>query len=349
MTTMGQHTHQEILSQPESWGQTVARIAQLTPQIAQLWQQRAWRQVILTGCGSPYYLSLAAAALLQELSGVPCRGVPASELWLNPAAYYPAQGDTLLVAVSRSGQTTEVINAVQAFRAAKRGAVATIVCEPDAPVSSLGDLQIELPWAREESVAQTRSFASMYVAASGLAAVCAGRDDLIAAMGRLPEIGRRLIGEHGARCQTIGANLDLERFYLLGSGLRYGLACELSLKMKEMTLSHSEPFHFLEFRHGPKSMVNERTLLVGLLSSQNARHEGLVIREMKALGAQTLMLAEEEGLSPADYLVAFGSALPEEARGVLYLPLIQLAAYGRSLAKGLNPDAPTNLDAVVRL
>lgn len=347
--TTGQHTYEEILSQPESWGQTVARIAQLTPQIEQLWRQRAWRQVILTGCGSPYYMSLAAAALFQGLSGMPCRGAPASELWLNPAANYPAQGDTLLIAISRSGQTTEVINAVQAFRAARRGAVVTIVCEPNTPVSGLGDLQIELPWAREKSVAQTRSFASMYVAASSLAAICAGRDDLIAAIGRLPEIGSRLIGEYGARCQAIGANLDLERFYLLGSGLRYGLACELSLKMKEMTLSHSEPFHFLEFRHGPKSMVNERTLLVGLLSSQNARQEGLVIREMKELGAQTLVLAEEEGLAPADHPVAFGSALPEEARGVLYLPLMQLAAYGRSLAKGLNPDAPTNLDAVVRL
>ena len=64
-----------------------------------------------------------------------------------------------------------------------------------------------------------------------------------------------------------GGDLTLDRFYFLGSGPRYGLACEVNLKMKEMTLTHSEPFHFLEFRHGPKSMVCESALVAGLLGS----------------------------------------------------------------------------------
>ena len=75
-----------------------------------------------------------------------------------------------------------------------------------------------------------------------------------------------------ALAQSIGADLDLDRFYFLGSGPRYGLACELSLKMKEMSLTHSEPFHFMEFRHGPMSMVTESTVIVGLrLGSAIAR------------------------------------------------------------------------------
>jgi glutamine---fructose-6-phosphate transaminase (isomerizing) len=135
----------------------------------------------------------------------------------------------------------------------------------------------------------------------------------------------------------------MDRFYFLGSGILYGLACEVNLKMKEMTLTHSEPFHFLEFRHGPMSMVGASSMVIGLLSEKNQMQEQTVLDEMRHLGSATLALAEKN----ADITLASG--LEEAARGVLYLPVLQLMAYYRSLAKGLNPDAPTNLNAVVRL
>jgi len=113
--------------------------------------------------------------------------------------------------------------------------------------------------------------------------------------------------------------------------------------MKEMTLTHSEPFHFLEFRHGPMSMVNENAVVVGLLSDANRVHEVKVLSEMAGLGGTVAVLGE----SDAD--VQFESEIPESVRGVLYLPVLQLLAFYRSLAKGLNPDRPTNLTAVVKL
>jgi len=113
--------------------------------------------------------------------------------------------------------------------------------------------------------------------------------------------------------------------------------------MKEMTLTHSEPFHFLEFRHGPMSMVTENAVIVGMLSEKNLGHEQAVLNEMQARGGKILSLAE----SGAD--VSFESGVPESMRGVLYLPVLQLMAYYRSLAKGLDPDRPNNLVAVVKL
>ncbi len=91
-----------------------------------------------------------------------------------------------------------------------------------------------------------------------------------------------------------GINLDFDRFYFLGSGIRYGLACEVNLKMKEMTLTHSEPFHFLEFRHGPMSMVNEKAVVVGMLSDANRLHEAKVLSEMKTLGGTVVSLGEQD-------------------------------------------------------
>ena len=143
--------------------------------------------------------------------------------------------------------------------------------------------------------------------------------------------------------KTLGQDASLDRFYFLGSGLRYGLACEISLKMKEMSLSHSEPFHIPEFRHGPISMVTPNTLVVGLLSESNRLVEAAVLQDARALRGRTLAMGE----AFAD--LNFTSGVPETFRNVLYLPVGQLLAFERSLAKGLNPDRPNNLDSVVKL
>jgi len=329
-------TFREIMSQTEAWAQALELI-----QTAQLSIAEDYDQVIFTGCGSTYYLSLASSALYQELTGRVARAIPGSELLLNSKTILADQ-KILLVAISRSGTTTETVKAVEKFKADKLGDV-LVISNYNEVLSRLADINIVISKGQEESVAQTRSFASMYVAASGFAARMAGRADLLDRMASLPEIGERIIQDFEPTARQIGENVDFDRFYFLGSGTRYGLACEVNLKMKEMTLTHSEPFHFLEFRHGPMSMVNKKTVVVGLVSESNFNHENAVLNEMRALGGKTLAIGE----SGVD--IVFDSGIPESVRGVLYLPALQLMAFYRSLVKGLNPDRPNNLVAVIKL
>ncbi len=338
-------TYKEITTQTEAWAEAVSVVSAQADALKQLWAQKQYRTVIFTGCGSTYYLSLAAASLLQSLSGTPTKAVPGGELFLYPqAAYAPSdKGKTLLVAVSRSGTTTETIAITKKFIAAKRGDVLVVTNYPHSPLAQLGHITISIPAGREESVAQTRSFASMYVATTALAAVLSNRADLLTAIADLPAYGQKLMTQFEPLAQSVGQNLDLDRFYFLGSGPRYGLACEVNLKMKEMTLTHSEPFHFFEFRHGPMSMVNQNAAVIGLLSNVQHNYEAAVLEEMKALGGHVISLGE----SGTD--IIFNSNLPEPIRNVLYLPALQLMACYRSMAKGLNPDRPSNLTAVVEL
>ncbi len=342
MDHAGVFTRQEILSQPEAWQDALAELASKYQEIARFGEDK-FDQVIFTGCGSTYYLSLAAAALLQDLSGRPARGLPASELWLSPGASYPREGRVLLVAVSRSGATSETLRACQAFKASGHGELVTLSCYADQPLAGIGDMNIVLPSGAERSVAQTRAFSTLYLATVALAAIWSRREQVFDQLQRLPLVARQLLERHGSLARALGQDESLERYYFLGSGLRYGLACELSLKMKEMSLSHSEPFHFMEFRHGPKSMVNEKTLLVGLLSEANFAHENQVLAEMESIGARILSMGE------SDVDVAFHSGLAETTRNILYLPIGQLLAFERALTKELNPDQPHNLEAVVRL
>lgn len=343
MTALGRHTLNEIQTQPAAWQEALAVVAQQAEALQRLWAEGSYDQLIFSGCGSTYYLSLTGAALAQELTGRAARAVPAGELVIYPASAYVAQGRTLLVAVSRSGETSETLQAVRLFRQNRSGEVITITNYPDRPLATQGEVNLVIPAGQEQSLAQTRSFASMYVAATALAVLLAHRQDLLQAMQRLPEVGQRLLTCYGDLAQAQGGNLDLDRFYFLGSGARYGLACETNLKMKEMSLTHSEPFHFLEFRHGPISMVGPNALVIGLLSEAKRDYEAAVLRDAQRLGGQILTLGE------AGTDIVFESGVPEAVRNVLYLPVLQLLACRRALAKGLNPDQPNNLEAVVRL
>jgi glutamine---fructose-6-phosphate transaminase (isomerizing) len=329
-------TYREIKLQTEAWAQAL----HVTEGIS-LPNAKDYEQIIFTGCGSTYYLSLAAAALYQELTGCAARAVSGGELLLNPQTVL-TDHKTLLVAVSRSGTTTETLKAIEKFKAEKLGEV-IVISTHDEVMSRLADVNLVISKGQEESVAQTRSFASMYVAATALCVRMAGRNELLSAMGMLPKAGEQLVSTCESFAKELAENLNVDRFYFLGSGIRYGLACEVNLKMKEMTLTHSEPFHFLEFRHGPMSMVNENTVVIGMLSQANQVHEAKVLSEMKTLGARVIAFGEKD----AD--VQFESGIPEEVHGVLHLPVLQLTAFYRSVAKGLNPDQPNHLVAVVKL
>jgi glucosamine--fructose-6-phosphate aminotransferase (isomerizing) len=343
MTIANHHTYQEVISQPLAWAQALDEIQSRRDEVYQLWNEHNNSSLLFIGCGSTYYLSLAAASLVQELTGHASRAVPASELMCYPKAVLAADKPTLLVAISRSGTTSETVVAVRKFKDMGYGPIVAITNYGDTPLTDLADLTISLPAGQEQSVAQTRSFASMYVAVTALATAMAGRDDLLEAMSALPNYGESLINSCEGEARKIGQNMDLDRYYFLGSGPRYGLACEANLKMKEMTLTHSEPFHFMEFRHGPMSMVTDTSMVIGLLSQLNCKIELAVLEEMAQLGSCVLSIGESE----TD--ISFESNLPEFIHNVLYLPPLQLMAYYRAVAKGLNPDRPKNLTAVVQL
>ncbi|HUV15904.1 MAG TPA: SIS domain-containing protein [Pelolinea sp.] len=280
--------------------------------------------------------------MFQSQTGIISRAVPGSELLLNSNTII-SKGKILLIAVSRSGSTTETVEAVKQFKKNQLGFVIAITNYGNQPLAGLADLAIVIPEGQEVSIAQTRSFSSMFIASSALPIMVSGRKDLLEKMHILPKTGEALIKKYETVAREFGENLSLDCFYFLGSGARYGLASEANLKMKEMSLTHSEPFYFLEFRHGPMSMVNKNTAVIGLLSEKNRSYEDDVLNEMKALGGHVITLAENN----AD--ISFNSGLEEMIRNIFYLPALQIMAFYRSISKGLDPDRPNNLSSVIHL
>ncbi len=340
----------EITSQPEVWRATWQRLQASRDTISSLLFSQCWDALFFAGAGSTYYLSLAAANLYQQLTGQRTRGVPSSEMVTFPAGIYPdiVGQQILLVAVSRSGETTETIRAVSQHHERRLPALA-ITCRGDSPLAVQTEVVFAAEEAREESVPQTRSFTSMLLATQFLAGLMADDRRFLEALGELPAAGRSMLDRNAALVAD-AAQTDWERVIFLGSGPYYGLASEGMLKLKEMALGWSEAYHFLEFRHGPISLVDERTLVVALLSDHAAGAEQAVLADVRRWGGQTLVIGEGRGIvEHANYAVLLETDLPELARGPLYLLPLQLLAYYRARVRGMDPDRPRHLQQAVVL
>jgi glucosamine--fructose-6-phosphate aminotransferase (isomerizing) len=348
--TKGEDTWQEIFSQPKVWKATLETSAADRAALEGFLDQSGFDHILVVGCGSTHYLAQSAAATISHRAGIPAHALPASELWLFPAAF--ALDRTLLLAVSRSGTTTETLWALDRFREVGGGPVLAVTCYPESPLAQRADFALVAPDAQERSVAQTRSFTSMLLLTQALAATLAGDEGMLERLRRLPDALEDLVERVGDLPQRLGEDRDIERLFFLGGGPLYGLASEAMLKTKEMSLSYAEAYYPLEFRHGPMSMVDEHTLVVGFLSDTGLAQEVRVLKDMQRLGGRTLALVEDAAALSgwrADHAVELRSGLDEWERGPLYLPVIQRLAYHRAVAKGLDPDRPNNLTAVVEL
>jgi glucosamine--fructose-6-phosphate aminotransferase (isomerizing) len=344
------YTLQEIESQAEAWRASLKEFWEFQPALRAYLRKNSFSRIFVVGCGSTYYLARSAAAFLTLYTPYPVKALPASEAWLLDGSL-TIEG-TLLLAISRSGTTTETVRAAEKFRADGGEAVAAITCHPESPLAALADVVLAAPAAQERSVVQTRAFTSMYLLAAAFAYTLGNQPELLSEMDQMPRLLETLIGEYG---HFLLDWADLGRFhkvFFLGDGPNYGLACEAMLKVKEMSLSWTEAYHTLEFRHGPMSLVDDHTLVVGFLSDAMHQAELDVLRDLKELGAAIVLCDEDRVWEPAwvpEFHLRVKAEINEWLRGLLYLPLMQHLAYQRALANNQTPDQPKNLRQVIKI
>jgi glucosamine--fructose-6-phosphate aminotransferase (isomerizing) len=349
---MDDATAKEIREQTDAWTAVLENLPKNHSDVFDFCRDLDQTEFVFIGCGTSYYLSLCAAVVFTGLTGAKARAVTASDVFLYPKSIFPKNYKFLGIPISRSGSTSETIWAAKYLKNELGIETLALSCNPQSELVKISFRHLVAEVAAEKSVVMTKSFTSMLLMIQLLAAAKVKDQKYRAQLKELPGKGQVVIRDFEGIAKEIAENKDLDYFIFLGQGPYYGLACESMLKMKEMSLSISEAYHAMEFRHGPISVINHHTIVIFLMSDSGREHEIRMLKDVKALGAKTLVVCERstaEIKSAADYLVELKSGLSDYARLILYMPIMQLLGYHRAISKGLDPDNPKNLTQVVIL
>ena len=346
---MSYQCYEDIKSQASAWEAALAAVESQAEDLEKFFAEKPG-ELLFAACGSPYYLGLANATLWRELLGLHVTVVPSSEIMLFPETVLPTAGRPVLLIASRSGETTETVRAAETFAKRFPGHTILICCRSESRMGRLADLAIVIPEGNEVVIPQTRSFSSMYLAAQYLVALLDDDAELADALRRVPDLLPALLDRWEPVVRR-AAEADWDSAVFLGGGPLYGVAVEATLKLTEMSLSSAVAYHTLEVRHGPRSIIDESTLVVGLGSLRGAPYERQVLAELAEETPHVLAFTPGDGwdLSELGAEIPLGDRIPEHALGLLYLPLLQLLAYHRALHKGVNPDESRNLTSYIEL
>lgn len=342
------YTLKEITKQANDWEITLNLISK----DSEIWKKRLenYDNLYFTGCGTSYYIAISAAYYSQEVTGKRSHAIPASEIMLIPEGVVHKEGKNLLVGVSRSGETTETVEALRRFREDGYGDSLSISCKSNSSTSKVSNYAIELPHSDEKSVVMTGTFTNMLISTQILTALMSPDSKYFAELKKLPSDGRVVIEKSRELAFKLGHDKTIQQFIYLGLGAYYGIASEAVLKLKEMTQVPTEAYSTLEFRHGPISIVNENTMTILLESIKNNQYQLEVLKDVKKLGSKTTLVTSQVGdKNSVDEVLNLPEGYSDMSRGVLYLPFVQLVGYYRAISLGLDPDKPRNLTQVVTL
>lgn len=224
-------TAAETATQPGSWRRAAEAVEAYREGLP-----RPGERVAVTGCGTSWFMALAYAALREAAGQGETDAFAASE-------FPSARSYDRVVAITRSGTTTEVLDLLRGLRAGHR-TVATLALTADAstPVAELADTVAVLDWADEKSVVQTR------FATTALAFLRAGLGDVPG----VKSVAEAAVDAELAVTEPLEeAVLAAEQWTFLGRGWTYGLALEAGLKMREAAGAWTEAYPAMEYRHGP--------------------------------------------------------------------------------------------------
>jgi len=348
----GEHTLQEILSQPRIWSETETQLreARLLEKFSGLFSPRSpW---LFVGCGSSYYLSRLIAALWTKHFYIPATGVPASELLFAPEETLRRLGAEQVVLMSRSGETTEVLRVAELLQKHQTVQTLAVTCNPQSPLEKVCSHSFKLTWADENSTVMTRSFTAILLAFQRLALQFVGDSQFSGALDHLPQRGQEWLDQHANKIQQFARTKKFADYVFLGQGAHYWLAQEAGLKVTEMSSSYAQVYHSLEFRHGPRSIAAPNTLITFFISEAAAEEETLLVKELKELGAAICVIvnrATPDLKKHSDLLIELALDGPEFARYAVTAIPAHLMGTAIGLRKGLNPDAPKNLTRAVVL
>ena len=308
-------------------------------------------RIYIVACGSAYHVGVAGKYVIETLSGISVETDLASEFrYRNPRL----MKNSLVVIISQSGETADSLAALRLAR--EQGVpVLSIVNVVGSSIARESDYVLYTYAGPEISVATTKAYSAQLAVVYLLAVQCAGVQGVLSKE-RYGELIRELLAlpsqmetalENEERIQWFASKyINAKDIFLIGRGLDYAIGLEGSLKMKEISYIHSEAYAAGELKHGTISLIEEGTLVLGILTQPELYEKTISnLVETKSRGAYLMGITVNGNYGiedTVDFAVYVPKTDPVFAASVAVIPL-QLMGYYLSVLRGLDVDKPRNL------
>ncbi|MBP1683116.1 MAG: agaS [Ignavibacteriaceae bacterium] len=360
------YTELEIFSQPDLWiklHQEYSLIKQQLRNYLKNFFNNADIRVILTGAGSSAFLGEVLLGIYSTKFKNPISAVATTDLVTHPELYFNKQNKYLLISFARSGNSPESSQAIiLSEKLSKSVSHLIITCNNESEliesVSSKNKFVFLLPpEANDKGLAMTASFTSMLLAGLMISRINLD-DDLAEQIGLLYKYGTRVLSTYSNDIQK-AASLFFKRAVFLGSGMMKGIARESQLKLQELTDGKiiCKYDSFMGFRHGPKAVIDEDTLIMYLFT--NNQYSNLYEKDLVMAIANsrknlfTIGVMEDNlNLPKLDLKILLsenGKEIHEEFLTVVSVLPAQLLGLYKSINLGLKPDTPSESGMIHRV
>ncbi|MEE0258092.1 MAG: glutamine--fructose-6-phosphate transaminase (isomerizing) [Coprococcus comes] len=312
---------------------------------------RRTSQIYIVACGSAYHVGMVAQYVIEDLVRIPVRVELASEFRYRKPILDP---NGLVIIISQSGETAD---SLAALRETKAQGIRTlgIVNVVGSSIAREADKVFYTLAGPEISVATTKAYSTQLMASYILAIQFAKvkntiteeqYENYIAELQAIPEKIEKII-EDKERIQWFAAKqANAKDAFFVGRGIDYAICMEGSLKMKEISYVHSEAYAAGELKHGTISLIEDGTLVIGVLTQPELYEKTISnMVECKSRGAYLMGLTTYGNYSiedTADFVVYIPKTDEHFEASLAVIPL-QLMGYYVSVAKGLDVDKPRNL------
>ncbi len=296
------------------------------------------KKIYFTGCGTSYHACVLATYLLAKFPKLTSEALIASEF---DSIFELIDKDTLLIAISQSGETADLLSCVREAKA-KGAKVFALVNNVNSSLVREVDLFLPLNCGPEVGVAATKSFIAQLALLYLISLSLKGDNSMIKELYNLSNSIEEVLKLEEDIKRLALKYKDSKDFYFIGRALHYPIALEGALKLKELSYIHAEGLAAGELKHGPLALISDGTPTLAINPSDETYQRTLNnASEMKARGAKIIGLSDENNSLYDDFIKI--PKVMEVFYPIIEVIPLQLLAYYVTLQRKLNPDYPRNL------
>jgi glucosamine--fructose-6-phosphate aminotransferase (isomerizing) len=257
----------------------------------------------------------------------------------------PRLDGALVLGISQSGESPDIISVLEEGRAQKRPTVA-ITNEPDSPLADFADVVIDLDAGEEKAVAATKTYTAQLAAVAAISEAMKGGGE---ALDSLPALVRGALDQSDRAGELAAAEAAMEHCAVLGRGFNQSTAFEWALKIQELTHVVAQPFSTADFLHGPIAVLEPEYPVLAVAAKGPAIDDvTAVLERCREAGASLVVIGNDSSLSEVGPLLEFDPGVEEWLSPIPAAVIGQLFAYHLTVAKGLDPEQPRGLHKITR-